>query len=410
MKISKIIVCFLLLIISTSLLSQNISIGERHSLTSKFLNEERSYQIYFPPSYFSHTKATFPVLYILDGDYNFHYDSGLVEFLSNAAFTIPEMIVVGISDKGGEQQMRNSDPKKNADAFINFIHSELKPHINKTYRTSTLNILAGHSKFGILATHYWMTKPNDFNIFLAIDPSYWFNDYEIVKRLESDLKNGFSPTSKLIIAQATQNVMGIEDLVKVLNTNLPNSNNWNLNQYLNDNHGSLHLKAITDALNNAFKGWEVNRDTFYSFKNANDVVNHYKKLKDKYKTEFILPWYTMSNVVEFYTRKNQIDNLKLLEEGIRTHFPNSLEDFYIFSANNDIENNKIDTAKNLFESCLATNLNSYKALEGLAKIELFKKNTQQAKTYILKAIETAKRNNIRQFYINELQAFLNKIN
>lgn len=394
---------------SHSIISQNISIGERYSFNSEILDEERSYQIYLPPSYHSNTKAEFPVLYILDGDYNFHYDSGLIEFLSNSAFTIPEMILVGISDKGSTKQLSNSDPKKTANNFIKFINLELKPLINKTYRTAELDMLAGHSKFGIFATHYWMTKPNDFDVFLAIDPSYWFNDYEIVKRLETELKNGSRPKSKLFIAQANTQGMGIDELVAVLNKEAPDKQNWQLNQYPNDNHGSLHLKALTDALNTIFEGWDLDRDTFYTLKNGTDVINYYKTLKDKYAVEFLLPWYSLGNIIYFYVRKEQIEDLKQLEEGIKTYFPASLEEYRIQLASNYISFEKTNEAEQIYNLCLKENPNSYKALEGLSKIAVSKKEIEKATIYLEQAIKIAKKSNVRQYYLNELNSERDKL-
>ena len=396
-----------LLFCSTHLIAQEVSIGDRISFNSKVLNEERSYQIYLPPSYYSNTKAKFPVLYLLDGDYNFHYDTGLVEFLSNTAFTIPEMIVVGISDKGSAKQLANSDPKKSANEFIKFLNSELKPLINKNYRTAELNILAGHSKFGIFVTHYWMTHPDNFSVFLAIDPSYWFNEYEIVKRLEKELQNGLNPKSKLFIAQANTQGMGIDELTAVLKKEIPEKENWQLNQYLDDNHGSLHLKALTDVLNTMFKGWNLDRKTFYTLKNANDVITYYKKVKDAYNSEFLLPWYSLRNIIYFYVRKDRYEDLTLLEEGIKAYFPASLQDYKILLANEYLSNKKIDEAEKLFKTSLINNPNSYKVYEGLSKVYSLKKDSIKKAEYLNKAIILAKKQNARQYYINELYSQLN---
>lgn len=408
----KIIYHFLLittLCISNTILSQTISIGERYSFDSEVLNEERSYQVYLPPSYYSNSNGKFPVLYLLDGDYNFHYDTGLVEFLSNTAFTIPEMIVIGISDKGSTKQLANSDPKKTADTFIQFINKELKPLINKTYRTTGLDILAGHSKFGIFATHYWMIQPSDFDVFLAIDPSYWFNEYEIVKRLETELQNGLNPESKLFIAQANTQGMGIDELVAVLNKETPEKKNWQLNKYLDDNHGSLHIKAITDVLNTMFKGWDLDRETFYSLKNGTDVINHYKVIKDKYDVEFLLPWYSLSNIIYFYVRKEKHEDLKLLEEGIKTHFPASLEEYKIQLASNYLNPKKVNISEEIYKQILEENPESYKALEGLFKVSSLKNDSIKAITYLKKAIEIATKQKARQYYLNELLSNFDKL-
>lgn len=52
---------------------------ERGSLFSNALDEERSYQIYLPESYHYSKKGNYPVVYMVDGDYNFYYQTGIVE-------------------------------------------------------------------------------------------------------------------------------------------------------------------------------------------------------------------------------------------------------------------------------------------------------------------------------------------
>ncbi|WP_460219623.1 alpha/beta hydrolase-fold protein [Psychroserpens sp. MEBiC05023] len=401
--------CFLIcFIISGLLFAQNVSIGQRHSFNSEILNEERSYQVYLPPSYYTNPDANFPVVYLLDGDYNFHYDSGTIEFLSNSAFTIPELILIGISDKGSTKQLENSNPQKNADNFIKYIQSELKPLINASYRTTNLDILVGHSKFGLFATHYWMKNSNDFDMYLAIDPSYWFNEYEIVKRLESEFKNGFVPNAKLFIAQASTKDMGIDELVVVLKKEDPDNIYWQLNAYPNDNHGSLHVKAITDVLNTIFDGWDLDRDTFYTFKNGNEVVNHYKTLNDRYDSEFLLPWYSLGNITYYYLRNKQLDNLKLIEDGIKAHFPASLEEYYIQLANTYLSFEMTEDAEKLFKTCLFSNPKSFKAMEGLSKIAVLKKDIKTVNSYLEQAISIAKEQHVRQYYLNILESQFQK--
>lgn len=409
MKAQSYIILVIMFLSSVFVFAQEISIGERHSFESNILDEKRSYQVYLPPSYYSNAAAKFPVVYLLDGDYNFHYDSGLIEFLSNSAFTIPEMILIGISDGGSTKQLENSDPKKNANQFIRFIQEELKPVINSRYRTADLEILIGHSKFGLLATHYWMSQPKDFDIFLAIDPSYWFNDNDIVKQLEIAFESSFKPSSKLFIAQANTQGMGIDEFVAILQTKAPDSKNWQLNPFPEDNHGSLHLKAITDVLNTVFKGWDLDRETFYSFKNGTDVINHYKKINDTFDTEFLLPWYSLGNITYYYIRKNQPEDLKQLEDGIKANFPSSLEEYHIQLANNYFGSDYIEEAEKLFKACVFANPESYKALEGLSKIALSKENSELARTYLEKAMTIAKEKNVRQYYLNELHSRLNKL-
>lgn len=389
--------------------AQVLTIGERHTIQSEILQEERSYQIYYPPSYFSNPNASFPVLYALDGDFNFHYDSGLVEFLSNGAFTIPEMIVIGISDKGWTNQKINTDAKQKADDFMAFIGKELKPHIDKLYRTSSYDVLTGHSKFGIFATHYWMTGSSDFDAYIAIDPSYWANDMEIVDRLEDRVKNGFKPTSVLTIGQANTPGMGIDEYTAMLEKTLPNSPYWKLNKYPEEGHGSVHLVALSDGLRTLFDGWEMTYDALQSFKSGDDIVDYYKKISGRIGTEVNLSWYALLQITGYFTRKNKTKILNQFEEGIKAHFPSSLEEYNATLGAAYVGVEKYDLAKNHLDKAIALNANSYKAYQGLAKLYQAQSDKKAAKEAINKALTLGKEMKVRQFYMNEMQALADQL-
>jgi predicted alpha/beta superfamily hydrolase len=98
--------------------NRDVKIGEKFSIKSTVLNEERPYWIYLPPSYNERTYARqrYPVLYLLDGDAPFHSASGVVEFMSagiNRNLQIPEMIVVGVSNT---DRARDMTPRRFVDS------------------------------------------------------------------------------------------------------------------------------------------------------------------------------------------------------------------------------------------------------------------------------------------------------
>ena len=105
----------------TAFAQSPIEIGQKFTLKSTILKTERAYNVYLPPSYFSaNDKATYPVIYVIDGDYNFHYLTGLIEQLSNIGSKIPEMIVVGVSDIGQEDYWQQDwEVDKNGSALSN---------------------------------------------------------------------------------------------------------------------------------------------------------------------------------------------------------------------------------------------------------------------------------------------------
>ncbi|NQX85380.1 MAG: hypothetical protein HRT67_05675 [Flavobacteriaceae bacterium] len=390
------------------------NIGERQTIQSQALGEERFYQIYLPPSYHINNKATFPVLYIVDGDYNFHYDSGLVEFLSRTAYKIPEMIVVGISDQGSTKYRANCSPNTekgngNAINYIKFINNELKFHIKNTYRASEYDIIVGHSIGGLFTTNYWLEEPSDFDAYIAIDPSLWWNDYALIKKADSILKGFDKNGSQLFISLANTKGMGVQQFVGVLDRYFPNQDRWNYKHYTHENHGSLHMMAISDALTTIFKNWNISREKFYAFETAKDILEHYKSFNTKFDTEFLLPAYTLENIMYFYFKKGQFEDLKILEDGIKTNFPSSLEEFYLLLAKQYLDNKELEKAETRFKQCLRINPNAFDAYDGLAKIYVQNKDRKQALKMSEKALQLAAKQNVRQYLINELQSHYNSI-
>jgi predicted alpha/beta superfamily hydrolase len=79
---------------------RDVKIGERFSLYSKTLNEDRPFWVYLPQSYDSKVFApkSYPVMYLLDGDAHFHSASGVVQFMSsgNLNHRVPEVIIVAV--------------------------------------------------------------------------------------------------------------------------------------------------------------------------------------------------------------------------------------------------------------------------------------------------------------------------
>ena len=147
--------------------SQEINIGYKDSLQSTILQENRPLSIYLPPSYFSKPKQNYPVLYILDGEYNFLYVSGILELQAGIAENIPEMILVAISGKGSNNYKENCKPfvqgiqdSGNADQVLAFIEEELTPYIDSKYRTLNYKILSGHSIGGLFIINAALKKPD----------------------------------------------------------------------------------------------------------------------------------------------------------------------------------------------------------------------------------------------------------
>jgi predicted alpha/beta superfamily hydrolase len=68
-------------------------------------------------------------------------------------------------------------PAGGADAFLDFIESEVKPFINEHYRTETDDeTLAGYSLGGVFGFHVLFNHTDTFDKYIIGSPSIWWDD------------------------------------------------------------------------------------------------------------------------------------------------------------------------------------------------------------------------------------------
>ncbi|WP_430814782.1 alpha/beta hydrolase [Carboxylicivirga sp. RSCT41] len=163
----------LFMILLTSVVSgQEINIGFKDSIESKVLNENRKFIVKLPRDY-NASERSYPVLYRLDGDMDVYTETvGTINRLVHMDELIPDMIIVMIGNTNRNRDMMpvntsyfTSDP--GADNFIAFIESELIPHINNSYRTTSEKLLCGQSISAIFTFYYFLTHTDSFNSYIA---------------------------------------------------------------------------------------------------------------------------------------------------------------------------------------------------------------------------------------------------
>ena len=75
---------------------------EYKTVESKILRQKRDIKIQLPRNYNSNSEKTYPVIYVLDGDYLFEPVAGNVDYFSYWE-DMPEAIVVGINQIGARE-------------------------------------------------------------------------------------------------------------------------------------------------------------------------------------------------------------------------------------------------------------------------------------------------------------------
>ncbi|WOX06876.1 alpha/beta hydrolase [Microbulbifer pacificus] len=152
------------------------------------LQRERTYRIYLPTDYQDSDKS-YPVLYMHDGQ-NLFDDAtsyvgewGVDESLNLLAQTCGlEVIVVGI-DHGDKLRMTELNPYDNerfgkgeGNAYVDFLVKELKPRIDREYRTLAdreHTAIMGSSMGGLISNHAINRYPDIFGMAGIFSPSYW---------------------------------------------------------------------------------------------------------------------------------------------------------------------------------------------------------------------------------------------
>lgn len=412
----NVVLIFIFLTFTKAYSQQPNAIGasERVSSYSAILGEDRSYQVFLPASYYFNEETTFPVIYLMDGDYNFHTYTGLIETLSVTAERMPQAIVVGISDKGTPKYRSYCAPTNNtensgkANLFMDYIEKELKPKINAAYRVADYNILIGHSMGGLFTTTAWLEKPELMDAFIAIDPSYWWNDNEILALAEKKFALKKQLNSKLYFSLANTPGMMVSEFKDILTKHYPESEFWHFNKYPDESHGSVGIPTVKTALEDLFNGYNLSRAAFYELEDANALVDYFADFNEKFNLNTPIPAYFMGNGMYYYNIEKP-EQLKVMEDAIIAKSPYSLEEFYNQLARLYIENENLSEARKVLEQNIKTHPHSFYAYDYLASVALQEQNFEEATQLSHKATELVRQVKARQWLINIIQARLEEI-
>lgn len=166
--------------------SENVSIMDSAFFMSE-LDRTRKIWLYLPPDY-SSSKKSYPVLYMHDGQNLFDEATsysgewGVDEFLDSIFLKgKKEVIVVGIEN--GPKRMSEYNPwefknfgKGEGDKYVDFLVKNLKPYIDKHYRTFSNKkntFIAGSSMGGLISLYAVLKYPTVFGGAGIFSPAFW---------------------------------------------------------------------------------------------------------------------------------------------------------------------------------------------------------------------------------------------
>jgi predicted alpha/beta superfamily hydrolase len=174
-------------------------------VASQHLLRTRNVSVWLPIEYEA-SETSYPVLYLQDGQNLFdvstaafgvewEVDESAMDLMKKQE--IPPMIIVGIwntVDRMDEYTLTKDERLGHGGRgldYIRFVAEELKPFIDRTYRTQVdreSTIIGGSSLGGLISMHACLEKPNVFGKCLAFSPTLGWDQEELLQSLHNGTK------------------------------------------------------------------------------------------------------------------------------------------------------------------------------------------------------------------------------
>ena len=236
---------------------------QRREITS--VHARRTYQlsINLPPDYETSGRS-YPVLYVLDSNWNFALLHGLQDGLFYGK-RLPALIVVGIdygASYGETMKLREHDftptawserpGSGGAAAYLAFLEKELVPFIEKTYRADPADrALLGHSYGGLFGVYAWLERPALFRRIVAASPSIYWDGDVLRKRAQERLATETLP-ARLDLSMGSEedagSIAAVQRLAALLEASPRQKGQWQFNVYPGWEHTSVKPVSLTNGL------------------------------------------------------------------------------------------------------------------------------------------------------------------
>jgi predicted alpha/beta superfamily hydrolase len=275
--------------------TKQVVLGTKYTIHSEILGDDRSFIVNVPEGYES-TKVSYPALYVLDAEYFYYQAHGALQFLSECGYNknrpVPQMILVAVLDGDRNRDFTPTHApvqgplrfptSGGAAAYLEHVAKELRPFIDTHFRTSG-SILAGWSLGGLFTCYTFLEKPDLFATYIAISPSLWWNNQELLGWAKDRIPNGAQFRQKLVITQGALEGGDIGNSVKggiVPLLEEKKAQGWVYVEIPSVSHYYTPYQALYKGLQAAFSDFAVSQNELAEGLAA--VKEHYKMLSASY--------------------------------------------------------------------------------------------------------------------------------
>jgi len=278
----KKIILFIIIAISCNGYSQKV----KDSILSKKLDKYRTMSVSLPASYNKDTKKTYPLLFLLDGDYLFDPFQGVVSY-GNYWDDLPEMIIVGLDQNNDRFEDCTLDettglPDGKGAQFYEFIAGELMPFLQTKYRISNFKMVAGHDvTSGYMNVFLYKDVPL-FNAYVSLSPELSFEmETRVADRLAFFKQNMFyyQSSSDGDLKKMKEKITLLDGNIKALNSS---TLNYKYDDFKDASHYSLVVFSIPSALYQFFASYQPISTSEFQEKIVKLESGYVDYLKNKY--------------------------------------------------------------------------------------------------------------------------------
>lgn len=260
----------------------------KDSILSKKLDKYRQLSVSLPPSYDRESKKTYPLLFLLDGDYLFDPFQGAVSY-GNYWDDLPEVIIVGLHQNKDNERFDDCTfdeatglPEGKGESFFEFIGGELIPYIQTKYRTSNFKIIAGHDlTAGFMNLFLYKDNPL-FNAYISLSPELPLEmETRVAERLATFKQNMFyyQSSGDGDLKKMRAKITTLDENIKAANIS---TLNYKYDDFKGASHYSLVLYSIPNALYQFFASYQPISMSEYQEKIAKMESGYVDYLKNKY--------------------------------------------------------------------------------------------------------------------------------
>ena len=316
--------------------AETIAVGQSYSMHSEVLKQQRRYLVSLPSRYQAQPNRRYPVLYVVDADFQFFHVAATIKNLTQMG-KIPPLIVVGVATEGPDDYVKATTWAVQGEGAASyggiepmrlFLNTELIPQIEKHYRASSERILAGYSLGGLYSLYELVQKDSPFQAFLAMSASLWFDDYSFQKKFAAFLTENNS-NKRLFLSLANERGMGVTELVAALKKADNRALRWNYRQFPDETHYSTALPALYAGLSYLYSDYFTDTVQLLPLKGAPAVFEHFKQKQLQQFGLYQIDWLQAYTLAKFFVGTEQVAAMPEFLALVKQQQPQSLHEVSI---------------------------------------------------------------------------------